>query len=200
MFIDWNPAAAAPDEEHHRQRGGEVRRCGQQHQAAAEGEAGDRLDPSRLGAAGAAGHEQRHAHRTDGRHCRQRAVAGGTLVEDRIGEPWQERHVGEADHHDEERRDDQQGDIPAPADVGEAVAELCGRRPGGDVGRVAGRKTHRHGKGNDRKHRRHEVHASRADPGDADGDPGNAGPSTRVVLMLICPSTMAFGSKSRPTS
>ena len=30
--------------------------------------------------------------------------------------------------------------------------------------------------------------------------PATAGPSTRVVLMLICPSTMAFGSNSRPTS
>ena len=30
--------------------------------------------------------------------------------------------------------------------------------------------------------------------------PATAGPSTRVVLMLICPRTMALGSKSRPTS
>ena len=30
--------------------------------------------------------------------------------------------------------------------------------------------------------------------------PATAGPSTRVVLMLICPSTMAFGSRSLPTN
>ena len=30
--------------------------------------------------------------------------------------------------------------------------------------------------------------------------PATAGPSTRVVLMLICPRTTAFGSRSRPTS
>ena len=48
------PGRRRSDEEHHGQCGGEIRRRGQQDEAAAEGEPRQRLDPPRLGTAGAA--------------------------------------------------------------------------------------------------------------------------------------------------